>query len=66
MVTIYQVGQERGVPFLAQELLTGEMLDDVLSGNRRDWRRRSAWVAKSRWGWRPRTEHGLLHRDIKP
>ena len=27
VVTIYQVGQEQGVPFLAQELLEGETLD---------------------------------------
>ncbi len=30
IVTIYQVGQERGVPFLAMEFLEGESLDDRL------------------------------------
>jgi len=28
VVTIYQVGQDHGVPFIAQELLTGETLED--------------------------------------
>ncbi len=67
VVTIYQVGEDRGVPFFAQELLQGESLDallkresmlpiaDVISIGRQI----AAGLAAAH-------EQNLIHRDIKP
>ena len=67
IVTIYQVGQERGVPFLAMEYLRGMSLDHWLDrGHKpspdlvlRIGREIAAGLAAAH-------ERGLIHRDIKP
>lgn len=67
VVTIYQVGEDRGVPFLAMELLDGESLDDRLQKAGR-----LCAVEVSRIGRETAqalsAAHaiGLVHRDIKP
>jgi hypothetical protein len=67
IITIYQVGEDRGVPFLAMELLHGEPLD------RRLRRQGSLPVAEVlrigrevAEGLAAAHEGGLIHRDIKP
>src|SRR5918911_656854 len=67
VVTIYQVGEDRGVPFLAMELLEGEPLDGRL---RREGRlpvpevlRIGREIAE---GLEAAHQRGLIHRDIKP
>lgn len=67
IITVYQVGEEAGVPFLAMEYLEGESLDDrlkrqsplpladILQIGREIAEALAAAHAK-----------GLLHRDIKP
>jgi serine/threonine protein kinase len=67
IVTIYQVGVDRGVPYLAMKLLKGESLEDRL--NRvgklpadevvRIGREIAEGLAEAH-------ERGLIHRDIKP
>jgi hypothetical protein len=67
IVTIYQVGEDRGVPFLAMELLAGESLEDRL---RHDGKLPAADVARIgqeiAQGLAAAHAHGLVHRDIKP
>jgi formylglycine-generating enzyme required for sulfatase activity/serine/threonine protein kinase len=67
IVTIHQVGEDRGAPFLAMEFLEGESLDDRL---RREGRlppsealRIGEQIAR---GLAAAHGKGLIHRDIKP
>jgi serine/threonine protein kinase len=67
LVTVFQVGQEHGVTFLAMELLAGESLDsrlarapglDLLTTLRIGRGMAGGLAAIHR--------HGLVHRDVKP
>ncbi len=67
VVTVYHVGEDRGVPFMAMELLKGETLDDRL------FRQRSLPVADSvRIGREMALAlsaahvQDMIHRDVKP
>ena len=67
IVTIYQVGQENGIPFLAMEYLTGTSLSRWLDQGHspsvelilRIGREIAAGLSAAH-------RHGLVHRDIKP
>jgi serine/threonine protein kinase len=67
IITIYQVGEDRGVPFLAMEFLEGMPLDQWLSSGRKltipQILRIGREIAK---GLAAAHEKGLIHRDIKP
>jgi hypothetical protein len=67
IVTIYQVCEDRGVPFLAMELLEGEMLEERLQRVGRlpvtEVLRIGREIAD---GLAAAHERGLIHRDIKP
>jgi serine/threonine protein kinase len=67
VITIYQVGEDRGVPYLAMPLLKGESLDDRL---RREGQLPPATVIRLgreiAEGLAAAHERGLIHRDIKP
>jgi serine/threonine protein kinase len=67
IVHIYQVGEERGVPFLAMPLLKGETLHDRL---KREGKLPLPEVLRigreTAEGLAAAHERGLIHRDIKP
>ncbi len=67
IVTIYQVGEDRGVPFLAMEFLEGEALSARLKREGRlpvgEVLRIGREIAE---GLDAAHQRGLIHRDIKP
>jgi len=67
IVPIYQVGEERGVPFLVMPFLRGQALETLLQRQPRlpeaDIRRIGRELAE---GLLAIHERGLVHRDIKP
>ena len=67
VVTIYEVGEAGGTPFLAMELLDGETLDDRL---RREGRLPMLEVLRIgrevAFGLAAAHDKGLIHRDVKP
>ncbi len=67
IISIYQVGEEAGVPFLAMEYLEGESLDDRLKRETlpplMDVLRIGQEIAE---GLAAAHAKGLIHRDIKP
>jgi len=67
VVTIYQVGESHGVPFIAQELLEGETLDDRLQRDSRLPIAEAIRIGREiAAGLAAAHDCGLLHRDVKP
>jgi eukaryotic-like serine/threonine-protein kinase len=68
IITIYQVGQANGVPYLASEFLEGSNLDDWMKAQVRAIPLAQALriVRDTLRGLASAHEKGLIHRDIKP
>ena len=67
IVAIYQVGEDRGVPYLAMPLLKGEPLDARLQRDKRLPPAEVLRVAReTASGLEAARQRGMIHRDIKP
>jgi urea transport system substrate-binding protein len=66
VVTIYQVGQDRDLPFLAMEFLQGQTLETRLQGERLPLREVLRIGRESAAGLAAAHARGLIHRDVKP
>ena len=68
VVTIHQVGEDRGIPFIAMEFLTGMTLDDWITKQKKTATMGSICrVGRDLLrGLAAAHEKGLIHRDIKP
>lgn len=67
IVTVYEVGESDGVPFIAMEFLAGESLDKILrERGRLPVLETLSIVEQLCAGLGYAHQHGLLHRDVKP
>lgn len=67
IVTIFQVGQERDMPFLAMEFLQGQSLADWLTRNPQPRLAEVIRIGREiALGLAAAHQQGLIHRDIKP
>jgi serine/threonine protein kinase len=71
LAEIYGIGEERGHPFLAMQLVEGPTLRAVIAeaeeeGSRVSLRRRVRWIAEVADALAAVHRLGLVHRDVKP
>jgi predicted Ser/Thr protein kinase len=67
IVTVFELGEDRGLPFIAMELLGGEDLEALLrSGEKLSATERLEVVIQTLRGLDFAHNHHIVHRDIKP
>jgi serine/threonine protein kinase len=67
IVTIHQVGEDRGIPFIAMQYLKGESLDQRLKRQGRLPLKQVVRIGReTALGLDAAHQRGLVHRDIKP
>ena len=67
IVSIYQVGEDRGIAFIAMRYLRGQSLQEFLAQNPRPSQLQAVSIGRQiANGLAAAHEHGLIHRDIKP
>lgn len=67
VVTIYQIGEDKGLPYMAMQLLEGQTLDTRLHSGRQLSLSETVRVASEiALGLHAAHQKGLIHRDVKP
>ena len=67
IVTVFELGEDRGIPFIAMELLPGADLEALMrSGEEMLLREKLEVVVQVCRGLFYAHEHGIVHRDVKP
>ncbi len=68
IVTVYELGEDRGIPYIAMEMLSGIDLEAVLRGTGEPLAlaEKLDVVAQVCRGLAYAHEHGIVHRDVKP
>src|SRR5262245_18868326 len=66
IVTIHEVGQTDGVPYLVSDFVQGVTLTDLLSARQPGFRETAERIAAIADALHVAHERGVLHRDVKP
>ena len=67
IVTIYDFGEEQGLPYIVMELLDGQDLHEIVKGpTRLAWSHMVNILSQSAAGLHHAHLNGLVHRDVKP
>ncbi len=66
VVTVFDVGNHEGQPYLVLELLDGQNLRDTLRGGVPPLRQSLTWALEAARGLGAAHERGIIHRDLKP
>jgi serine/threonine protein kinase len=66
VVTIYDVGEHDGRPFIVMELMSGGSLETVLRDGRPSREDALRWIGEAAAALDHAHEHGIVHRDVKP
>ena len=66
IITIYEIDEMEGIPFIAMELVEGTRLRDVLRGGAMSLRKLLSIGAQMAEGLAVAHERGIVHRDLKP
>ncbi len=67
IVTIYEFGEHKGLPFIAMEFLEGEDLQQVIAARRpMPVLEKATIIAQMADGLDYAHRHGVVHRDVKP
>jgi len=66
IITVYEIGEHDGRPFIAMELVEGKSLRAMLSDGSASMRRLLSIAAQIADGLAAAHERGIVHRDLKP
>ena len=67
IVTVYEMGDENGIPFIAMEYLEGESLDAILGKKAQvPLAQKLGYIVQVCRALSYSHQHGIVHRDIKP
>jgi serine/threonine protein kinase len=66
VVTIYQLGVDQGIHYIAMELVDGDSLEQIIRKNKIDHERAIVIFSKILAGVQALHRKGIVHRDLKP
>jgi tRNA A-37 threonylcarbamoyl transferase component Bud32 len=66
IVTIFDVGESDGRPYIVMELLTGGTVADRIRAGRVPYAQALAWLEQAARALDAAHAHGVIHRDVKP